>query len=132
MMQVNDCPSAMLLKAYATGTLDQSAHRLIDDHLDRCPTCQGELETLDDLPCTLFVGLRQPPQPAVHDPLLDELQARAKGLGRVSPEVTSISGDSTCTAGQFVERLAQSGLLAAAEIAALAARQAGLSPDRLL
>ena len=106
---VNDCPTAAALKAYASGALDRSAHAVIAGHLDSCVTCQGELETLDELPGTLFYGLRgQRPAPAAADPLLLELQARAIDLAGVAAPAPSCA--------------AQSGPPIAEEIAALTAR----------
>jgi formylglycine-generating enzyme required for sulfatase activity/uncharacterized ferredoxin-like protein len=119
-MNACHCPSKETLEAYVSGRLDDGAHRSIDHHLDACPGCQQALETLDDLAQTRVSFLQPgvPQEAAADDPALRRLVADVKAL--VSPGApASDSAATTCTAAELLERLAQSEVLAGAEIDAI-------------
>src|SRR5207244_1837318 len=68
-MAVCTCPSRERLHLYVRGCLDRAGHEAVELHLDECPACSREVETLDGLTPTPFPqGHVQPAE----EPLSDE------------------------------------------------------------
>ena len=119
------CPDRGQLREYATGNLDGTLGAAIDDHLDDCPECRGAVDTLDEQLTPVARWLRGTPAPVGRqDGVLLELAARVKAL---TPAPDQDKPD--CTAAQFAERLARSGLLSAEERTELPPESAGAGAD---
>ncbi len=58
MMTATECPTAERLIAYSHGRLPEGENDELFEHLKQCPSCQGELETVDDAEDSLISELR--------------------------------------------------------------------------
>jgi formylglycine-generating enzyme required for sulfatase activity len=99
-MQTLACPSTERLRCYAEGRLDEPTHAGIDDHLDACPLCQRQVETLEGQSSGLFGYLRRPALGSTApDPLLQRLVGLARGLGSTAPAAPGRGVDSFLAEG---------------------------------
>jgi len=57
-MNLTECPTLEMLKAYVAGRLAEDVSIAIDEHLDQCPDCQAAIGTIDDPGDTLVAKLR--------------------------------------------------------------------------
>ncbi len=89
MMDVCHCPGPDQLRAFVRGDLDNDD---IDRHLQECPSCRRQAETLDGGSTSLVRCLRPLPEVAVEDPVLASLAAGAKTLAWKAPLETLRAG----------------------------------------
>ena len=60
-MPLATCPGHDSLRDFRLGKLPAEDARQIAEHLDTCPSCQANIETISDAADTLVHSLRQPP-----------------------------------------------------------------------
>src|SRR5690349_6724322 len=120
-MDVSCCPGRDQLQEYVTGDLDSHVCEVIDHHLSDCPRCRRALEALDEQSVPLARWLRPVTTAfADHDPLLGQLTARAKALAASSGLAESgHPGSCPGTAREFMDHLADCGLLSSEELTTL-------------
>ncbi|MGO8751641.1 MAG: protein kinase domain-containing protein [Thermoguttaceae bacterium] len=121
-MNASTHPDREELTAYVLGTLAEDRAERLEEHLAACPACEDTIRGMEGLSDTLIQGLRRrrdiPPDP--------QPSGRIETDGRTSA-VRGRGRSMSITVEQFVERLTQSGLMSAAEIASF---QQSLPPEK--
>jgi serine/threonine protein kinase/Leucine-rich repeat (LRR) protein len=85
------CPDREQLSGFVLGLLPERAFEDIADHVERCPSCEAAVQTLEGTPDTVVSVLRQP-VPA--DPVLAE-----SGCMRAVEQIQALVHDSVLKAG---------------------------------
>jgi len=117
-MTEEKCPGAAVLAEYAVGRLGEAESDAVAAHLERCPVCQAELDTVHDADDTLVRRLREP---VPEEPYLDESHcnvalARAKALAGRSEAGEASAGDDPSALGgtlgeyRLLKRLGHGGM----------------------
>ena len=89
-MPLATCPDANALREFRLGKTLAHDARQIAEHLDRCPSCQSKIETIDDAADTLVHGLRQPISDEFDaEPDLQRALMAVEALGSELPSQTS-------------------------------------------
>ena len=81
-MQTTTCPSRDDLAAFTLGGLPAEQRQRIDAHLDDCPACQAQLETIGEAEDTLLSRLRRPATAAIDSPVVERALAAIEAIGR--------------------------------------------------
>ncbi len=84
MIAVTECPSTDELRAFSLGELPEEQSDALFRHLQDCPTCKSELETVGDTEDSLITSLRRPDGLADFDREPDCKLAVAKALGALA------------------------------------------------
>ena len=97
------CPSAHELGEYALGLVTQAQHKAIAAHLEICPACNEELETLQ----TFLLTAAPAPAPAVSKTgqgeririliarLIEDGRTALQGIGGMQPALAGVRGSET-------------------------------------
>jgi uncharacterized protein (TIGR03067 family) len=118
-MTHEECPDAATLFDYSVGRLSDAESDALAAHLERCPICQAELETMHDADDTLVRRLREPlpEEPYVEESHCNVALARAKAVAGRSQTDASGPGDAPSSAApgslgeyRLLERLGQGGM----------------------
>ncbi len=88
MMTATDCPTSGELRAFSLGKLPEEQSDTLFRHLQTCPNCRTELETIGDDEDSLVTSLRTPDAMAAFDREPDCQLAVAKALGALGSAAT--------------------------------------------
>jgi serine/threonine protein kinase len=78
-----ECPSRQVLTDFALGKLPLEEIEQLGRHIETCPTCQGVLETLDNLEDSVVADIKGQTAPLPPDPRLLEQIRQAEEISRV-------------------------------------------------
>ena len=110
-MDTTSCPSADVLADYVLGKVSAAETAAIVSHVETCPACQTQLETLDTLSDTVITFLRRAAigEAEADDSLLDEVLSKIEAI--TSNCGSSSAGNDQCSQAPFLGNLAPNRLI---------------------